>query len=50
MTRAQAIEITAALRDFKGWARDWADALVVFAILSVNGLALFNALRAMVQP
>lgn len=46
MTRAQAQEIAAALRDVKGWLRDWCDALIVLSVLLVTGLALFNALRA----
>lgn len=50
MTRAQLLEITAALLDVKGWLRDVGDALVVFVFLAVNALALFNALRPLVQP
>lgn len=45
MTRAQAQEIAAALRDVKGWLRVLGDALIVLSVLLVTGLALFNALR-----
>jgi len=50
MTRAQLLEITAALRDLQGWGRDAGDALRVFVVKAVLLIALFNLLRWLLMP
>lgn len=49
MTYAQLIEIRAALMDIRGWLRDTLDAGVFLLMLTVAGLALFNASRGAVM-
>lgn len=50
MTRAQALEITAALRDLQGWGSDIADAVRIFVVKAVALIALFNLLRWLLMP